>query len=820
MEVRTILKQDIKKKKGIFICIALLTTLIVSAFLTIFGVTNEYNKGRNKLIKELKTENICARIYDTFYDPNLKSQIEKVEGVKSVEEIKCLTSVNNNHRIRYASNLDKIRNDTDRNTYYLESYSSVKDHIKLFNNTLSGYTDLVPLEKGEIYLPLGLKDKLKCNIGDYYVDDFGCYYGTDKNGNKNYISDEYQFKIKGFVASPMVGAYAIGWKEIFISDSDFNELLELSNEGTKVIQENNLSTDADFSLVAYTYNIYSDGSMTDSKLYKKISLETKLGDLSNGSILLSQSNYYSGLYITIIGGILVAFCIILVGVVVIVISNSVSGEIESEYKKFGILKALGFSNFKMGLIISLLYLIAEAIGIVLGLIISIFLKIVLGKMFVSNTAILPYSYISITNLLLVTLIVVGSSLFFIFIKVLKIRKISPIKAINGNSNDIYFTPRINAPLTKKGLSLSLSIKQILFSPVRYLGIAFVMAFLAFALLTGMKTITLTSGKSSAKMLGFDVSNLSISCFSEVPLDYDEIETIKEACNSIAEIDYYYARVSKYVNLNGEQLHCTMTMTPEYTKAVYKGRAPKYQNEFITTKNVCDEYGLKIGDKVTLSSKTGEAEFILCGMYQNSSDTGMNITITYEGAKLIDSNVRVYYMSIDVKDEKKIDAVYNKLDEMKTNKFRVYNNKDTAYQELEQYADISLGICFIIIAFSTVFALVTIRLITVKSFIQERIDLGIFKANGFNTFKLRNSMALRFMIVSGIGIVLGSIMSIFLSNYLLGFLLGKLGIGRITVSSSIVHILIVMLGGMAISYISAYIASRRIKKVSIRELVVE
>ena len=44
MEVRTILKQDIKKKKGIFICIALLTLLIVTAFLTIFGVNNEYSK--------------------------------------------------------------------------------------------------------------------------------------------------------------------------------------------------------------------------------------------------------------------------------------------------------------------------------------------------------------------------------------------------------------------------------------------------------------------------------------------------------------------------------------------------------------------------------------------------------------------------------------------------------------------------------------------------------------------------------------------------------------------------------------------------------
>ena len=103
------------------------------------------------------------------------------------------------------------------------------------------------LEKGEIYLPLGLKDKLNCNIGDYYVDDFGISMEVDEEGNKTYESVEYQFKIKGFVASPMMGSYSIGWKEIFISDEDYAEIYDLSVDGTKVIQENGLSTDSNFS---------------------------------------------------------------------------------------------------------------------------------------------------------------------------------------------------------------------------------------------------------------------------------------------------------------------------------------------------------------------------------------------------------------------------------------------------------------------------------------------------------------------------------------------------------------------------------------------
>ena len=64
------------------------------------------------------------------------------------------------------------------------------------------------------------------------------------------------------------------------------------------------------------------------------------------------------------------------------------------------------------------------------------------------------------------------------------------------------------------------------------------------------------------------------------------------------------------------------------------------------------------------------------------------------------------------------------------------------------------------------------------------------------------------------------MSMFLSDIMLGYLLNSLGLGRINIPNKFTNMLIVILGGMLIVYLSAFIASRRIKKVSIRELVVE
>ena len=127
MDVFTILRRNIQKKKGIFICIILLTTLIVSAFLAILGVEAGYKKGFSQLKKDTNCEAILSYQYSTFYDPELKSKIENVEGVKEVLEVEGFTSVNNRHRIKRNGVESKVK---DTNTYCIERFSDNKDHLK------------------------------------------------------------------------------------------------------------------------------------------------------------------------------------------------------------------------------------------------------------------------------------------------------------------------------------------------------------------------------------------------------------------------------------------------------------------------------------------------------------------------------------------------------------------------------------------------------------------------------------------------------------------------------------------------------------------
>ena len=819
MEIFTILKRDIIKKKGIFICVTLLSILVVSAFLSILAVKAESAKGFEELQNECNCPNILSYVYDTNYDSELKSKIEAVDGVKNVIETEGITSPNNQHRIRYQSN-NELGNALDSNTYLIEDISKNLDNIKLFNENNSGYEkEIRPLEKGEIYLPLGLKNKLKCNVGDYYVDDYGVSVEL-VDGEPEYNLYRKEYKIAGFVASPLLGANVIGWKELFINSEDYQELLELSIEGTKVMHEYHTCNPDDYSLVNVIYKIYSDGTLTDNKLLKKINLETGMGNNAEGTITKSESTDYTMMYLTIVGGVLVVFAFALLIVDLIIISSSISGEMETDYKKLGILKALGFSNFKIGSIIALLYLSAEFIGFIIGVIISLFLKIAIGNIFVPITASVPYSYISVSNVLIIFGIMALSSILFITIKLIGLRRISPIKAINGNSNDIYFSPRINTPISKKFLSLSISLKQVFSSPVRYLSIVLITALLSFFMLTSVRMSNLTRSENITKMFGMANPKIAVITPTQEPVTYDMFYEIKEATLKHSKIDYMFSSLSNYVSMNGENILCEFCLNPEDSLGIYQGRAIKYDNEFVTTKTICDKYDLKIGDKVTLSSRSGEAEFILVGIHQKLMDTGKNITISYDAGLKLDDSIKLHYINIEIEDYDKVDDVIHELEGISNDRFSVLDRRNTENQEMLQYKETCDIITIVIFTFAAIFALITVRLITVKAFNQERLDLGIYKANGFSVFSLRNTMALRFMFASFLGIILGIILSIFLSNPILGLMLSDLGMSRVRIDNRIIDYILVISIGLVVTYLGSFVASRRIKRVSTRELVSE
>ena len=137
-----------------------------------------------------------------------------------------------------------------------------------------------------------------------------------------------------------------------------------------------------------------------------------------------------------------------------------------------------------------------------------------------------------------------------------------------------------------------------------------------------------------------------------------------------------------------------------------------------------------------------------------------------------------------------------------------------------YATARNAMTAIIYLISIIFSLVVVMMFCKKAFLQERRDIGIYKSLGFTSSKLRLQFAVRFLIISLIGSALGSLLSLLFTQNTLTAVFRFVGISsfnvKFTAMSFVIPIAIIAVSFFAFSYI----ASRKIKKVEIKELVIE
>ena len=422
MELLILLKANIKKKKSAFISIALLMMIVTSVLTAILSAVDNYNGGLEKAFETANSGDTVLFIDKEYLTDELKESVENNRLVKSVAYFDTLVA----SRIAYGEK-------HDGNSEFLQK---MRDGIKLFSLDLNRFEDKVPeLKAGEVYLPLGMKDKIYCNVGDTVTFDF----------SDNIVAD---FKIAGFVQEPSFGAQTIGWKQAFISDEDYDRLNEKLEKSEKNMGE------VSSALIMAIYKADSC-DFSAGKFQRELNLETGIIDNSYGALTKDQTIRYSTLMPEVLTKLFTVFAAFLFLIVLILISHSISTDIQTDYVTFGILKSQGFSRKKLSHLFFAQYLIAEALGVFLGTFLSIPIESVITNACRLITGTMPNRGISAGKSLLLIGCILLISAVLIFIKTLPLGKISPVKAISGGKEDIYFDSRIKLPISKSCYPLPL-----------------------------------------------------------------------------------------------------------------------------------------------------------------------------------------------------------------------------------------------------------------------------------------------------------------------------------------------------------------------------
>lgn len=781
MEIFTLLKANMLKKKGTFISIMILMLLITAMMISVISVKYNYNKAIDNSFDTLGSD-VLVMIRKNNLSDELLAEVENHEYVEKVDKY---ISVGSNHAI--------YNGWRDNNGYF---FRELPDNIKVYNDKANGFLkEKITINPGEIYLPLGSKDKIKCKLGTSIEIVFN-----------DEISKTY--KIAGFVEEPYQGASTIGWKQVFINS---NDLIELQNEIGEERKNNHF----------YVLEIFKkdDCSLSSIKFQRQVNLDTKIISMSIGSIYKDQSKNYATMIPEIVINVVIGFSILLFVIVMIVISHNISTEIEMDYTTLGILKSQGFTKNKIRLLYLLQYIISIIVGILIGLLGAIPIEIIVGNVCKNITGILPNNGINFIAILLYTIIVLAISSLILYLKTIKIGKVSPVNAINGGNNDIYFNNRLNAPISKKRLSLSLSFRQFTSAIKRYISTILIAALLVFCMITTTLVSKCLSSKETLRNMGVVEADITLVVKDKEGFEgFDEADSFVEATGYMLEKN---SIATLYTSIEGENVMCEILEFSKYIEpSVLKGRAPLYDNEIVVSKFVADELDLSIGEEATVTFGKNSNQYLITGIYQSGSDGGYVYAMSFDGAIRNGATITNYLRYYVLNDRDKIEEVAGDLANKFGDKYTItydISSSSNAYSAYKSIVDI---VNIIIYSFSIIFTLVVIKMICTKAFIEEKTSFGIYKALGFTNKKLRLQFSLRFLVISIIGSLIGVILSLLFTDDLLNLIFSLFGICKVSFVYTPLSIILPFVTISACLFVFAYLLSGKIKKCDARELIAE
>ncbi|MDE6875257.1 MAG: FtsX-like permease family protein [Lachnospiraceae bacterium] len=780
MEILILIKANLRRRQGTYLGIMLLTVLIACSAGAILSVMENSERALDAALEHSDSGDVAVFMSSEVLTDTLRSELE---GNKLVERVRYLDAA-------YADSA-KCGEKVYANGIFL---TKLRDGILLYNSRADGFTETIPpLKEWEVYLPLGMKAKLECEPGDT-IQFF--FYGK-----------AFDFRIAGFVQEPAQGAANIGWKQVFISGQALYTILdECSKE--------NIFVDI---TIAMIYKA-AECPLSAAKFSRQLNLETKIIANAMGALTKADTIRYTMILWQVISCVLLLFVGLLFVIVLIVMGHSILTEVELDYVNLGILKSQGFSNRKIRRILLAGYLLCELAGGLAGSLLALPLSLFLGRQMMQNTAILPNGGLSCGKLFLVLLAILLVSAVMVGIQTQKVGKISPIRAISGGKPEIYFDSRLLLPIRRRGLFFLLALRQLVSGKKRYLGTVFIVAILTFFMFSINLIGDLFNSKAALEAMGTRISEIEIRCLT--PLDDATEKEIEALVTDHSPIRKKYYTHMDYMSVNGENLRCECHKYPEYINGIQKGRAPMYDNEILITEMVAEILEIGVGDTVTVSKDELEAEFMISGIYQCAYDSGMTFALSLDGAKKLGVEHITYIEFCLLKPEQSgeiVEALNRKFgDRIEAKLF----DFDASIMNDGMIDSVITSLRAVIYIFSVLFALIVVEMVCSKSFSMERTDIGILRAVGFSVAGLRLSFALRFFVISLPGSALGMVLSSALSPRLIGGILGMVGFSKVELEFTFLTVLIpVLLMGVCF-FTFAYAAAHRIKRVAVRELVVE
>ena len=779
-EIMTIIRGNFRKNKGAYISIAILMFVVSISITTVFGVYLNTKKYDKQAIEEAGFGHFVAFIRHNGEDENyLQSCEELADNLETCRDVDRVDQIP-----AFCMDIADMNGKTGNSSVVVLDYQSEYVNYKIYDENAK-QIEVPMLQKGDILVPVSFQSLYNCKVGDEIT--------------LRYINGQYTFRVAGYFEDPYMGSSMMGVKTLLICREDFERIEKV--EGTHCILLNVFRDE--------------DSTMNDIQFEAELNKKTSVSGYSWITFTRSMMLNYMTMLTNIFSGILIGFIIMLVFAMLVVLSHNISTSIEQDYVNLGILKAVGVSNGKLKVSILLGYMLAALVGGILGIPCAIPLIKVIFTGMRSSTGLYVLPKPAMVESLLSMGLIFIILIVFILIKVSKLAKITPVRAMNGGKKDVYFSNIGKLPVSKKALSASLAYRQLISGKKQYAGAIIITAILVmFMIMITDMCIYFSDGGERLNVMFEPVAyDMMVACASEEIAE--EVDTLIKEYSDFEKFQAF----AQYVMLDDTQIWCGIISEPERMQTVYKGRTCEYDNEILITEFVADSYGIKMGDTVSIFYQGNSMDYIVAGYHQSSNDSGKNIWMSYEGYERLRGEFDYYSYQYVLADTEQAQAIETAIHERFTEEEADVRINDT-WDGMRTIIMAVNGIAVIIYILSAVFIIVTIVLVCAKIFAREKHDYGIYKAMGFTSGSLRMQFAIRFAITACIGSVIGVVLTLLFSNKIIGAIFMTFGISNFSASLNVQAAVIPVLFMMILYFTFSYLVSRKMKKVTARILIAE
>lgn len=767
-------KSNIRKSKGLSICISLLI-LIAATFICVSGLLlYDYNDNASNVAKRLKT---------TDYEISSFGKSE---------------SINKEY-------IDSIMPDTVEDYYYIEHLNTqtpiefnkgeVTPNINIINKSLLDrkLSKIEILEEDEsitdnyIYVPYHIHTGGGINIGDTY--------------KIKVPSKTYTFKVKGFINSIYAGSYNMNKYEMLVSDEVYEE-----------IKNDNPDMQAFTVFVNYKKNV-KDPNKESNKIVNRIFVEKNVETGAESLELTLESRTFISMIIFVS---FLMVSVVIIGIVMLMIYNNISNYIRENVKSLGVLKAMGYTtrDIKRSLLIqfSLLTFFALAIGVGVG---YVFMPGIAGMLIAQSG--IPYTVKFNLTATLIALIIPVFVFIVVLLSVKKIKKLEPITALrDGVESHNFKKNHVALDKSKLPLNVSLSFKNI-FKSIKQNVISFItVLFLCFLMVISMAMYQNFSRDPNLSLLTFEIVDGVIQVDKSVRYDFEK--DLKEDKD-----------ITKYKYLSMYNMHDN-----DYTKFLvyilqdpskinnkdncYEGRYPKHDNEIAISGKYAKTKNLKIGDEVEFNVGDKSYSYLITGFIQSTNNDGRESVLLYEGAKHImdvDNIDPIYYFDSSVKTSKIIKKYNDKYgDKIVT----TLDFEELIKGQMDTFINVA-NLMVVVISIISGCIIILVLYLLMKSLIyNRRYEYGVLKALGYRSKDLILQNVLSFMPTIVVATLIGTTVSYYITNPYIGLMMRPFGIMKCTMVIPMDLLVITVLFIIGISTIAAILMSLKIRKIEACDLL--